>query len=229
MSRTIPPQSLPQIGLSAARRPRWATVAKRASDLTGAAIGLVVLSPLLVVLALAVRISSPGPILYRGLRTGMGQRPFRIFKFRSMVANAEQVGGTTTGKNDPRLTGIGRFLRKYKFDELPQLLNVLMGDMSFVGPRPEVAEYTDQYTVEERAIFSVRPGITDLACLEFHDLQEVVGSTNPDEVFRTSVLPRKIALRLKYVQEQSLTGDFRILLRTLWLVSTKPLLVVRHD
>jgi lipopolysaccharide/colanic/teichoic acid biosynthesis glycosyltransferase len=216
-------QMLPHTEISATRLPCWAAIAKRTTDIAGAAIGLAVFSPLLAGIALAVRLGSPGPIFYRGTRSGRYGKPFRILKFRSMVVNAEQIGSPTTGKNDPRITGVGHVLRRYKLDELPQLINVLVGDMSFVGPRPEVVEYTNRYTAEECAIFSVRPGITDLACLEFHDLQEVVGSTDPEQVYRTDVLPCKTALRLKYVRDQSLLGDLRILMRTVWLVLTKSL------
>ncbi|HLA84552.1 MAG TPA: sugar transferase, partial [Thermoguttaceae bacterium] len=182
---------------------------KRCFDLLLAIAGLGMIWPLLLACVLAVRLSSPGPIFYRGVRIGRGKKPFRIFKLRTMVIDAERLGGTTTAKNDPRITSVGHFLRRYKLDELPQLFNVLIGDMSFVGPRPEVAEYTDQYTDAELEILSVRPGITDLASMEFHDLQDVVGPNHPDEMFRSRVLPRKIALRLRYVHEQSLLGDFQ--------------------
>lgn len=187
---------------------------RRIIDVAAACIGLVLLSPVLIALTLAVRFTSPGPALYRGVRTGLHGEPFRICKFRSMVVDGESRGGTTTGDGDPRLTPIGGFIRKYKLDELPQLLNVLWGDMSLVGPRPEVDEYTSQYTENERLILSVRPGITDLASLEFVDLQAAVGGDDPDRVYREQVLPRKNELRLRYVETRSLLGDLRILLRT---------------
>ncbi|RUL87077.1 sugar transferase [Tautonia sociabilis] len=195
---------------------------KRAIDVLAALAGLLVIGPLLLAIGLAVLLSSPGPVFYRGVRTGKDGRPFRIYKFRSMVVDAESLGGTTTGKGDPRITRVGAVLRRYKLDELPQLLNVLAGDMSLVGPRPEVAEYTDAYTEDERRILSVRPGITDLACLEFGDLQEVVGGDDPDGTFRALVLPRKNALRLRYVEERSLGLDLAILARTALLVLSKP-------
>jgi len=194
---------------------------KRAFDVVLSALGLLVLSPLLLVIAVSIKLGSPGPVLYRGVRTGRYGKPFRIFKFRSMVTTAEQVGGTTTGRNDPRITPIGHYLRKYKLDELPQLINVLGGSMSLVGPRPEVAEYTDQYTDEEQLILSVRPGITDPSSMRFSDLQEIVGD-DPDENFRKFVLPEKMALRMAYVRNQSFLGDVRILLATVWLVLGKP-------
>lgn len=196
--------------------------AKRTFDILCAAAGLVLLAPVLMAIAGLVKRSSPGPVFYRGVRTGRFGRPFRIFKFRSMVVDGERRGGTTTGHNDPRITPIGRILRAYKLDELPQLLNVLCGDMSFVGPRPEVAEYTDRYTAAERRILDVRPGITDLASLEFSDLQEHVGADDPDRVYRETILPRKNRLRLEYAERHSLALDARILARTVWVVATKP-------
>ena len=196
---------------------------KRFVDILLALVGLVLIWPILLVCIIAVKFSSPGPIFYLGERTGRYGVPFKIFKFRSMVEDAERTGGTTTGKDDVRITPTGAFLRKYKLDELPQLFNVLRGEMSFVGPRPEVAEYTDMYSVEEQEILSVRPGITDFSSLAFSDLQEHVGAENPDEVFRRDVLPRKNLLRLKYAKEHSILLDFRILFMTVVLVLAKPL------
>ena len=196
---------------------------KRTFDLLIASIALLLLSPLMLLIALAIKLGSPGPVLYKGLRTGRYNKPFHILKFRTMVVNAESLGGTTTGKNDPRVTRIGALLRKYKLDELPQLMNVVKGEMSFVGPRPEVLEYTEKFTTEEQRIFTVRPGITDLASIELIDLQSIVGSEDPDRVFREQVLPRKNLLRLEYVDRQSLLLDFRILAKTFFLVLAKPL------
>jgi lipopolysaccharide/colanic/teichoic acid biosynthesis glycosyltransferase len=195
---------------------------KRTFDITLACVLLSIVWPVLVLCAVLVKWSSPGPVFYRGVRTGRHGVPFRIFKFRSMRTDAERTGGTTTGHNDPRITPVGHILRKYKLDELPQLLNVLFGDMSFVGPRPEVAEYTDAYTAEERDILNVRPGITDLACLQFSDLQEHVGEEDPDQVYRERILPMKNALRLKYAREQSLALDVQILTQTALVVLSKP-------
>lgn len=196
---------------------------KRLIDILLAVIGLVFIWPILFVCAVAVKLSSPGPVLYLGKRTGRYGVPFKIFKFRSMREDAERTGGTTTGKNDTRITSAGKFLRKYKLDELPQLFNVLRGEMSFVGPRPEVAEYTEMYSVEEQEILSVRPGITDLSSLTFSDLQSHVGSENPDEAFRRYVLPQKNRLRLKYAREHTILMDFIILMKTVLLVVAKPL------
>lgn len=196
---------------------------KRTFDVFLAVCGLAVLWPVLAACAVAVKLDSRGPVFYRGLRTGRHGRPFRIWKFRSMVSDAESRGGTTTGDADPRITRVGRVLRRYKLDELPQLWNVLCGDMSFVGPRPEVAEYTDGYTAEERRILDVRPGITDLSSIEFRDLQSHVGTLDPDGVYRREILPRKNRLRLQYVERQSLALDVAILFRTVSLVLLRPL------
>jgi lipopolysaccharide/colanic/teichoic acid biosynthesis glycosyltransferase len=196
---------------------------KRAFDLSLAVAGLIVLWPLLALIAVAIKLSSPGPVFYRGVRTGRYGRPFRIFKFRTMVVDAERLGSVTTSENDPRITKVGALLRKYKLDELPQLFNVLLGDMSFVGPRPEVVPYTDRYTEEERIILTVRPGITDWASIHFNDLQAVVGEGDAERVYRERVLPRKMELRMKYVRERSFTADMRILAETLWTILRRPL------
>ncbi|MBM3776993.1 MAG: sugar transferase [Acidimicrobiia bacterium] len=187
---------------------------KRAFDLAVATALLCALGPVLLAVAAAVRVDSPGPILYRGRRTGRHGRPFDMLKFRTMVADAERLGGTTTGLDDPRVTRLGRVLRRYKLDELPQLINVVRGEMSLVGPRPEVEEYTRLYGDRERAILSVRPGITDYASLRFIDLASVVGAEDVDEVYRRSVLAQKNELRLKYVRESSFAVDLKILART---------------
>jgi len=184
---------------------------KRGLDVVLSCIALLVSWPIFAVVALAVKTSSPGPVFYRGVRSGLYGKPFRIFKFRTMVVNAETLGGPTTGTNDQRVTRVGVILRRTKLDELPQLLNVLKGDMSLVGPRPEVLEYTEQYKGDEVCILSMRPGITDYASIEFADLDDRVGSLNPDQFFREHILPHKNALRVRYVKEWSLGSDLKIL------------------
>jgi lipopolysaccharide/colanic/teichoic acid biosynthesis glycosyltransferase len=188
---------------------------KRAFDVVAAALGLAVLWPLLLAIAALVRWESPGGVLFRGIRTGKNGRPFRIYKFRTMVPDAERIGGGSTAKDDPRVTRWGGVLRKYKLDELPQLLNVLIGDMSIVGPRPELPKYTRLYENDERVILRVRPGITDYASLELFHLSEILGSSDADRVYEEKVNPVKKALRVKYVNEQTLAGDLWIVLRTL--------------
>ncbi len=187
--------------------------AKRVFDLLIALPALILLAPVLLVTAGAVAITSPGPVLYCGRRVGLHGRPFRIFKFRTMVVDAER-SGTTTAKDDPRVTPLGRFLRRYKLDELPQLFNVLRGDMSFVGPRPEVEEHTREYSPEERQILTVIPGITDYASLHFFHLDEALGSENAHEVYLTRVRAQKNRLRLEYVRRRSFLEDLRIIVRT---------------
>jgi lipopolysaccharide/colanic/teichoic acid biosynthesis glycosyltransferase len=193
---------------------------KRLADFCVAAVSLVALLPLFAVLALAVRISSPGPILYKGPRAGKGGRPFLIYKFRSMHVGADKGAGTTS-RNDPRVTRVGAVLRRFKLDELPQLLNVLKGDMSFVGPRPELLRYTADYCGREKLILSVRPGITDIASLRFADLGELIDDADPDVTFETKILPEKNRLRIEYVETRGLITDMTILVRTIGLVLSR--------
>lgn len=193
---------------------------KRLFDVFFATVCLVALSPVMLVIAAVVRLTSPGPVFYRGVRAGRFGKPFRIFKFRTMSVDAETLG-TTTKKNDPRVTRAGAFLRRYKLDELPQLLNVLAGQMSIVGPRPEVFEHTDAYVGAERRILDVRPGITDYASIELVSLDELLGSENAHENFIRNVRPRKNALRLRYVEERSFAGDMRIIWLTLLAILRK--------
>ncbi len=188
---------------------------KRLCDLAASIVFTLLLSPVFLFIAMVVKLSSRGPVFYRGVRTGLHGRPFRILKFRTMVQDAEKLGGPTTGTNDRRVTKIGSLLRKTKLDELPQLFNVLTGEMSLVGPRPEVLEYTALYNDEEKIILSMRPGITDYASIEFANQDDLVGSVDPDRYFREHIMPRKTQLRVKYVREWSLWGDFKILWRTL--------------
>jgi lipopolysaccharide/colanic/teichoic acid biosynthesis glycosyltransferase len=187
---------------------------KRSFDVASSLLGLLLLSPLLLVIALLVRWDSPGPVFYRGERAGRYGRPFRIFKFRTMVTGAERLGGMSTAAHDPRVTRVGTVLRRAKLDELPQLLNVLKGEMSLVGPRPEMPAYTRLYEGDEQVILTVRPGITDYASLHFFQLGEGLGDDAPDRVYEEQVRPVKNALRVRYVREQSFLGDLHILLRT---------------
>lgn len=186
----------------------------RLFDILAAALGLLFLFPLLLLFAVMVKLDSPGPVFYRGRRTGRYGIPFRIFKFRTMVVDAEKVGGLSTAANDLRVTRVGRFLRKYKLDELPQLINVLKGEMSIVGPRPEVEEYTSCYDEEERLALTVRPGITDYASICFANLGEVLGSEDADRVYVERVRPIKNQLRVKYVRERTFAGDLKIIVLT---------------
>jgi len=189
---------------------------KRLMDIVLSAAGLMVLSPLLILLALWVKTSSKGPIVYRGVRAGRGGHPFKIMKFRSMVVDAERLGGPSTSGDDPRVTRVGHFMRAYKLDELPQLFNVFIGQMSLVGPRPEVLSEVQEYTPEQRRILDVRPGITDWASIWNSDEGAVLqGAADPHAVYKERIQPTKLKLQLKYREEASVTTDLRILFYTL--------------
>lgn len=187
---------------------------KRIFDLVVSLVLVTVTLPLSVVIVAGIVLASPGPIFYRGVRTGRHGRPFRIFKFRTMVVDAERRGGGTSGLDDPRVYGFGRILRRLKLDELPQLLNVLCGEMSLVGPRPELPVYTKRFTTEEQAILTVPPGMTDYSSIRFSSLDEIVGVENVDRIFEEQVLPEKNRLRLQYVRQRSFWVDLKILALT---------------
>jgi lipopolysaccharide/colanic/teichoic acid biosynthesis glycosyltransferase len=194
---------------------------KRAFDLFFAALGIVLLAPIFFVIAVLIKLDSRGPVFYRGVRVGQHGRPFRIFKFRTMRPDAELVGSTSTGHNDPRVTRVGRRLRPFKLDELPQVLNVLKGDMSIVGPRPEVEEHTSAYTEEEKIILSVLPGITDYASIRFFNLNKLVGSEDPRRVFIEKYRAEKNRLRVAYVLNRSIWTDLRIIFLTVARLVTR--------
>lgn len=190
--------------------------AKRAVDVVAASVGLVLLSPVLVVTACAVRLDSPGPILFRQRRIGRHFEPFEIYKFRTMVVDAPERGRPLTAGEDPRITRLGRLLRKTKLDELPQLINVLRGEMSLVGPRPEVPEYVELFRDEYAAILQVRPGITDLASLVYRDEATLLGqSDDPEAEYVKRILPHKLALAKEYCRRSSLALDVKVIVRTL--------------
>lgn len=190
--------------------------AKRALDGVASALGLVVLSPLLAVLAAAIKLESKGPVLYAALRVGKGGVMFRMYKFRTMVTNADKIGGSSTPDDDPRITRMGRFLRRTKLDELPQLINVVNGTMSLVGPRPQVKWAVELYTPEQRRVLTVRPGITDYASIKFPNEGEILrGSTNPDRDYMEKIHPEKMRLSLEYLDKRSLGVDLGIIFRTL--------------
>lgn len=189
---------------------------KRAFDIAFSIIGLVILAPILIVIAILIKLDSAGPVFYRGVRVGRHGKLFRIFKYRTMVLNADKIGGSSTPDDDPRITFVGKVLRKYKLDELPQLLNVLNGDMSVVGPRPEVQYYANMYTEKEKAILSLRPGVTDWASLWNPDEGAILsGSSDPDKTYLEEIRPEKIRLQLEYVYKRSFWKDIAIILQTL--------------
>jgi lipopolysaccharide/colanic/teichoic acid biosynthesis glycosyltransferase len=189
---------------------------KRVFDLAAASAGIVILSPVLIAVALAIKADSPGGVFFRQIRIGRYGRPFHIFKFRTMVTDAEKLGPQVSSGDDPRITRIGSLLRKYKIDELPQLLNVIIGDMSLVGPRPEVPRYVDAFRKEYDQILTIRPGITDYASLEFKDENELLSTAdNPEDKYLREILPVKIEYCKKYLRDQSFVTDLRLIFRTI--------------
>ncbi len=178
--------------------------------------GLVFLFPFLLVIGVLIVADSRGGVFYRQVRVGKGNKDFRIFKFRTMRPGSDKAGLLTVGAKDNRITGIGIFLRKYKIDEFPQLLNVLIGDMSIVGPRPEVRKYVDMYNEEQLTVLNVRPGITDYASIEYHNENELLAkSTEPEKTYIEEVMPAKLKLNLRYISEAGMLTDIRIIFRTL--------------
>ena len=196
---------------------------KRVIGFVIAVLLLLAIWPFYLIIALVIAIEDGFPVFYRPQRGGYHNKPFRIFKFRSMIKNADKVGGGTTALNDPRITKVGNFLRKTKLDEIPQLFNIIGGSMSFIGPRPELLRYTDRYEGEEKLIFEVRPGITDFSSIEFINLDEIVGQGNADEMYEKYVLKKKNQLRVKYAKEVSFTTDVTLFTKTVWRVIEKAL------
>lgn len=189
---------------------------KRMLDIFASGTGLILLSPLMVLTAFLIKVDSPGPVFFKQERVGKGFRPFLIYKFRTMIEDAPRKGTAITIGNDPRITRIGRLLRRTKFDELPQLINVLKGDMSLVGPRPEVPRYVEMFRQEYAEILRIRPGITDMASLKFRDEATVLGRfENPEEKYVTDVLPEKIKLAKEYARQSSLFFDLGVIFKTL--------------
>lgn len=201
----------------ARRRPQLA--AKRAMDIVLSAAALCVLWPVLLLIALAIVVDDPGPVFYRQVRVGRGGKPFRIFKFRTMVVDADKKGLSITVGRDSRITRVGALLRKTKLDELAQLLNVLCGQMSFVGPRPEVPRYVELYTPYQRQVLLVRPGITDYASIAYRNENDLLaGADDPERMYIETIMPDKIELNMKYLREISPLTDVRLILRTVLAV-----------
>ena len=179
-------------------------------------VGLVVLAPIFIVLAIWIKIDSKGPVFYKQVRVGQNGIDFGLFKFRSMVVDADKKGLITVGGRDPRITHSGYFIRKYKLDELPQLINVLVGDMSLVGPRPEVRKYVDLYTDDQQKVLSVKPGITDYASIEYMDENEILGkSSDPEKTYIEEIMPEKIKYNMKYILNKNISEYFKIIFLTL--------------
>lgn len=194
-------------------------MAKRLFDIVSSGIGLLCLAPVFVVMAIWIKFDSRGPVFYRQTRVGRYGRDFRIFKLRSMRVGSDKGRQITVGERDPRITRFGYFIRRYKIDELPQLINVFLGDMSVVGPRPEVRKYVDLYSEEQRKVFQVRPGITDLASIKYRNENELLSQVDdPDTYYIDVIMPDKLTINLEYIRHQSFMGDIKIIFNTLFKI-----------
>ena len=192
---------------------------KRAFDIIASGLGLIVLSPLFLVLAIWIKMDSKGPVFYRQVRVGYKNKDFKIFKFRSMRVGADKGSLVTIGGHDPRVTRSGYFIRKFKFDELPQLINVFLGDMSLVGPRPEVRHYVDYWTPEQMHVLDVRPGITDPASIKFRNENELMEQAeDPEKYYIEVIMQEKIKLYLEYVEKHSFLYDIGLIFKTFWVI-----------
>lgn len=192
-------------------------MAKRLVDIVLALVGLIISAPFFLCIALIIKLDSSGSVLYNGVRVGKSGKPFSMHKFRTMVPNADKIGGPSTAGDDPRLTRVGKFLKKFQLDELPQLINVLKGEMSLVGPRPEVPMYVDMMSADEKGIIlSVKPGMTDWASLRnFHEGEVLRGSADPEKAYQEKIRPEKIRLQMKYVRERNFLVDLKIIGQTI--------------
>lgn len=195
---------------------------KRFLDIVFSGLGLICLSPLFAIIAIWVKLDSPGSVFYRQVRVGRNNRDFKLYKFRSMRVGSDKKGLITVGGHDPRVTRSGYYIRKYKLDEFPQLINVFLGDMSLVGPRPEVRKYVDMYTTEQMHVLDVRPGITDMASICYRNENELLEKAeNPEKYYREVIMQDKLRINLEYVRNHSVIGDFRMILKTLFVVIAK--------
>lgn len=192
---------------------------KRAFDILFSCFGLLTLLPVFLVMAVWIKADSKGGVFYRQVRVGLHGKQFRIFKFRSMRLGSDQGSQITIGERDSRITRSGLFIRKYKLDELPQLINVFLGDMSFVGPRPEVPKYVDLYTDAQRKVLDVRPGITDMASIKYSNENELLGKAeDPEAYYIQTIMPDKLSINLEYVKNHSFAGDIAIIFKTLFKI-----------
>ena len=191
-------------------------MAKRLFDIIFSITGIIILSPFLLLISIVIILTSAGGAFYRQVRVGKNSKEFKLIKFRTMRAGADKSGQLTVGMRDSRITVIGYYLRKYKLDELPQLFNVFIGDMSFVGPRPEVPRYVALYDAEQKTVLNVKPGITDYASIVYSEENELLAKAeNPEELYITKVMPAKLKLNLRYINEMSLATDLKIILKTI--------------
>lgn len=190
---------------------------KRLFDITASFFGILILSPLFVFISLWVGLSSKGGVFYKQIRVGKNNKDFKLYKFRSMRVNSDKQGLLTVGSKDSRITKAGYFIRKYKIDELPQLFNVLKGDMSFVGPRPEVRRYVDLYSEEQMKVLSVRPGITDPASIKYRNENDLLSSANnPEEYYIQYIMPDKLKINIDYINKRTFFKDIKIIFQTIF-------------
>ncbi|THV58120.1 sugar transferase [Flagellimonas alvinocaridis] len=195
---------------------------KRLFDIILSSFGILVLSPILVLIAILVKISSKGPVFFRQVRVGKGNKDFRIFKFRTMYTGSDKKGLLTVGGRDPRVTKVGYYLRKFKLDELPQLFNVFTGEMSLVGPRPEVRKYVEHYSESDMEVLSVRPGITDYASIAFRNENDILKeSEDPEKKYIEEIMPIKLGLNKKYIAEKGMFKDLSIIFKTITVIIKK--------
>lgn len=195
---------------------------KRIFDIVASGIGLILLSPLFIILTIWIKCDSIGPVFYKQVRVGRNNMDFQLFKFRSMRVGSDKKGLITVGGHDPRITRYGYYIRKYKLDEFPQLINVFKGDMSLVGPRPEVRKYVDMYTEEQMHVLDVRPGITDLASIRYRNENELLERVNdPDKYYVEVIMPDKLRINLEYVARHSFTFDIRLIFQTFRAIVSK--------
>ncbi|KIL07974.1 glycosyl transferase [Clostridium botulinum] len=191
-------------------------IVKRIFDFVCSTLGIIILSPIFILLSIMIKTGSDGPVFFKQIRVGEDGKDFEILKFRTMVVDAEKLGKQITVGNDNRITKIGSFLRKYKLDELPQLINVFKGDMSLVGPRPEVPRYVNMYNEEQRKVLEVKPGITDLASIRYKDENALLGKAeNPEEFYINTIMPDKLALNLEYINKSNVFFDIYIIVKTI--------------
>lgn len=192
---------------------------KRIFDVILSTLGIVMLSPFYMIVSLLILIDSKGGVLYKQERVGINGSIFEVFKFRTMKPDSFSKGALTVGSRDPRITNIGYYLRKYKLDELPQLFNVLFGDMSFVGPRPEVKKYTDLYNIEQKQVLGVRPGITDYASIKFRNENDLLSeSDDPEKLYIEQIMPEKLVLNMKYINDSNIFKDIKIIFNTFYTI-----------
>ena len=198
-------------------RKKMQLIFKRIFDIIFSLLGLIILSPFFLLIAVVIKLDSKGPVFFRQVRVGKNGKEFKIFKFRTMVVGAEKKGMQITVDKDSRITKVGRYLRKFKLDEFPQLINVLIGDMSFVGPRPEVPKYVALYDERQRSVLKVKPGITDIASIEYKDENKLLSKNgDPEKIYVKEIMPHKLKLNMEYIRNISIVNDIKLIFKTVF-------------